>query len=64
MIDLYFWSTPNGHKLTIFLDATGTAYKRIPVHIGPGEQFKPGIDGHAKHFLNGQNADTVRAGAQ
>lgn len=41
MIDLYYWPTPNGHKITIFLEETGTKYRIIPVHIGRGEQFKP-----------------------
>ena len=41
MIDLYYWPTPNGHKITIFLEESGTDYKIIPVHIGRGEQFKP-----------------------
>jgi GSH-dependent disulfide-bond oxidoreductase len=40
MIELYYWTTPNGHKLTIFLEETGTPYKIIPVNIGKGEQFK------------------------
>ena len=40
MIDLYYWTTPNGHKITIFLEETGTPYKVIPVNIGKGEQFK------------------------
>ena len=41
MIDLYYWTTPNGHKITIFLEETGLHYKIIPVNIGKGEQFKP-----------------------
>ncbi len=41
MIDLYYWPTPNGHKVTIFLEETGTPYKIHPVNIGKGEQFKP-----------------------
>jgi GSH-dependent disulfide-bond oxidoreductase len=41
MIDLYYWTTPNGHKVTIFLEETGTPYKIIPINIGKGEQFKP-----------------------
>jgi len=41
MIDVYYWPTPNGHKITIFLEETETDYKIIPVHIGRGEQFKP-----------------------
>ena len=40
MIDLYYWSTPNGHKITIFLEETGLPYKIFPVNIGKGEQFK------------------------
>ncbi len=41
MIDLYYWPTPNGHKITIFLEETGTPYTIIPVNIGAGDQFKP-----------------------
>lgn len=39
MIDLYYWTTPNGHKITIFLEETGLDYRLLPVHIGKGEQF-------------------------
>jgi GST-like protein len=41
MIDLHYWTTPNGHKITIFLEETGTPYRIIPVNIGKGDQFKP-----------------------
>lgn len=41
MIDLYYWPTPNGHKITIFLEETGTPYRMVPVNIGRGDQFKP-----------------------
>jgi GSH-dependent disulfide-bond oxidoreductase len=41
MIDLYYWPTPNGHKVTIFLEETAIPYKIVPVNIGTGEQFKP-----------------------
>ena len=41
MIDIYYWPTPNGHKITMFLEETGLAYKIIPVRIGKGDQFKP-----------------------
>ncbi|OAI26144.1 thiol:disulfide oxidoreductase [Methylosinus sp. R-45379] len=41
MIDLHFWPTPNGHKITIFLEEAGLAYKIIPVDISKGEQFSP-----------------------
>jgi GST-like protein len=40
MIDLHYWTTPNGHKITIFLEETGLPYRIIPVNIGKGEQFK------------------------
>ncbi len=40
MIDLYYWTTPNGHKITLFLEETGTPYKLIPININKGEQFK------------------------
>src|ERR1700745_3773158 len=43
MIDLYYWTTPNGHKITIFLEETGLAYAIKPVNIGKGEQFKPEV---------------------
>lgn len=41
MIDLYYWTTPNGHKITIFLEETGLPYTIKPVNIGKGDQFKP-----------------------
>ena len=41
MIDLYYWPTPNGWKITIFLEESGTPYRIVPVNIGKGEQFKP-----------------------
>jgi GSH-dependent disulfide-bond oxidoreductase len=41
MIDLYYWTTPNGHKITIFLEETGVPYAVKPVDIGKGEQFAP-----------------------
>jgi GST-like protein len=40
MIDLHYWTTPNGHKITIFLEEAGLPYKIFPVNIGKGEQFK------------------------
>ncbi|MCL6750080.1 glutathione S-transferase N-terminal domain-containing protein [Nostoc sp. CCCryo 231-06] len=40
MIDLYYWTTPNGHKITIFLEEVGLQYTIIPVNIGAGDQFK------------------------
>jgi GSH-dependent disulfide-bond oxidoreductase len=41
MIDLYYWPTPNGHKITIFLEETGLAYTLKPINISKGEQFDP-----------------------
>jgi len=41
MIDLYFWPTPNGKKITIALEELGLPYKLVPVNIGRGEQFQP-----------------------
>jgi GST-like protein len=41
MIDLYYWPTPNGHKITIFLEEAGLEYKIVPVNIRKGEQFAP-----------------------
>jgi GST-like protein len=41
MIDLYYWTTPNGHKITMFLEETGLPYKIVPVNISKGDQFKP-----------------------
>ncbi len=41
MLDLYYWTTPNGHKITIFLEETGLPYTLKPVNINKGEQFDP-----------------------
>lgn len=41
MIELYYWTTPNGHKITIFLEEAGLDYEIKPVDIGRGEQFQP-----------------------
>jgi GSH-dependent disulfide-bond oxidoreductase len=41
MIDLYYWTTPNGHKMTMFLEETGMPYTIHPINIGKGDQFKP-----------------------
>ncbi|MDG9885482.1 thiol:disulfide oxidoreductase [Pseudomonas putida CSV86] len=39
MIDLYYWTTPNGHKISLFLEETGLPYRIHPINIGKGEQF-------------------------
>ncbi len=41
MIDLYFWTTPNGYKPLIFLEEAGLPYRIAPVNISKGEQFQP-----------------------
>jgi GST-like protein len=41
MIDLYYWPTPNGHKITMLLEEAGLEYRIVPVNIGAGDQFKP-----------------------
>jgi len=41
MIDVYFWMTPNGYKVTIALEELGLPYNVIPINIGKGDQFKP-----------------------
>jgi GSH-dependent disulfide-bond oxidoreductase len=41
MIHLYYWTTPNGHKVTIFLEETTLPYSIKAINIGAGEQFSP-----------------------
>jgi len=41
MIDLYYWPTPNGHKITMFLEEAQLPYRLVPVNISQGDQFKP-----------------------
>ncbi|MFT3765003.1 MAG: glutathione S-transferase N-terminal domain-containing protein [Minicystis sp.] len=41
MIDLHYWPTPNGWKISIMLEEIGLPYRVVPVNIGRGEQFKP-----------------------
>ena len=40
MIELYYWPTPNGHKITMFLEETGLDYTIHPIDISAGDQFK------------------------
>ncbi len=40
MIDFYFWTTPNGYKILMFLKETGIPYRIMPVNISKGEQFE------------------------
>ncbi|TDU26638.1 GST-like protein [Panacagrimonas perspica] len=41
MIDLHYWPTPNGWKISIMLEECGLPYRMIPVNIARGEQFEP-----------------------
>src|SRR5690606_3314296 len=41
LIDLYFWPTGNGKKISIMLEECGLPYRIIPVNINKGDQFKP-----------------------
>ena len=41
MIDLYYWTTPNGHKISLFLEEAGLPYRVYPINIGKNEQFQP-----------------------
>ena len=41
MIELYYWPTPNGHKISIALEELGLAYEVKPINIGKGDQFAP-----------------------
>jgi GSH-dependent disulfide-bond oxidoreductase len=43
MIELYYWPTPNGHKVTMFLEEAGLQYRIHPVDISAGDQFDPGF---------------------
>jgi GST-like protein len=42
-VDLYYWPTPNGWKITIMLEECGLSYAVIPVNISKGDQFEPGF---------------------
>ncbi|MBZ4211684.1 MAG: glutathione S-transferase N-terminal domain-containing protein [Rhodoferax sp.] len=41
MIELYYWPTPNGWKISIMLEECGLPYRTLPINIGKGEQFAP-----------------------
>ena len=60
MIELYYWPTPNGHKISIALEEMGLAYEVKPINIGAGDQnsFEPSNLAAAKIGMNnwGKNA--------
>lgn len=41
MIELYYWTTPNGHKISIFLEESDQVYTIYPINISKGDQFQP-----------------------
>lgn len=41
MIELYYWTTPNGHKIAIFLEESDQVYTIYPINISKGDQFQP-----------------------
>lgn len=41
MLELFYWTTPNGHKITMFMEEAGLSYELRPVNIGRGDQFEP-----------------------
>ncbi len=45
MIDVHYWPTPNGWKVTIMLEECGLPYNLIPVDIGGGEEFRENMRG-------------------
>jgi GST-like protein len=51
MIDLHYWTTPNGHKITIFLEETGIPYPPTPAALLTDDE---------RRLLYGQDAKTVR----
>ncbi|STM19720.1 putative glutathione S-transferase [Escherichia coli] len=53
MIDLYFAPTPNGHKITLFLEEAELDYRLIKVDLGKGGQFRPEF---LAHFAQQQNS--------
>ena len=61
MIDLYYWPTPNGHKITLFLEEAGLAYTIHPVDIGAGDQFRPE---YLEDLAQQQDAGDRRPGAR
>ncbi len=46
MIDFYFWTTPNGYKVLMFLQETGIPYRIMPVNISNGEQYSYSASPH------------------
>src|ERR1700753_3902677 len=64
MIDLYYWPTPNGHKITMFLEESGLPYAIKPVNIGKGDQFEPSFLEISPHNRMPAIVDTEPADGQ
>jgi GST-like protein len=62
MIDLHYWPTPNGHKITMFLEESGMPYRIVPVNIGTGAQFDPAFLAIAPNNRMPAIVDTQPAG--
>ena len=63
MIELYYWTTPNGHKITIFLEESGLPYTIAPVKIGAGEQFRPSFWPYSQTIASRPSSTAIRKGA-
>ena len=65
MIDLHYGTTPNGHKITMFLDETGLPYRIVPVNLVKNEQFTPDFLAIAPNnkMLAMVDHDLIRGGA-
>ena len=62
MIDLYYWTTPNGHKITMFLEEAKLEYKVIPVNIGKGVgRLRAGAGGKVEHAGREHGGDQAGA---
>ena len=62
MIDLHYWPTPNGKKVTILLEECGLPYKIVPVNIGRGDQFKDAfLEMNLSEFHSGYRVYSVEA---
>jgi glutathione S-transferase len=64
MIDVYYWPTPNGHKITMFLEETGMDYRLVP--IDPSRvrsegriQQNPVVNDESRKILFGQTAQSL-----
>ena len=59
VIDLYYWTTPNGHKITISSRRPGSPYRIVPVNIGKGEQFEPDVPARSRPTTASRRSSTT-----